>query len=176
MVEPYEPFDDGLASRALPVTMVSSSSRHEGDGDSVDSVTDSTNTGIIADDSDPRGRGSSLGRTNDGPGVRNTDGNDTSNIRSQLGSLEMRYIVLRDQMRAHGSRYHSNELSSIHDEFASLFNRPEGTIARQGETQVVIPRGQQLTGGEDGCIVEVDARLDAANEGTLIGSCQRYFY
>jgi hypothetical protein len=156
--------------------MVSSSSRHEGDGDSVDSVTDSTNTGIIADDSDPRGRGSSLGRTNDGPGVRNTDGNDTSNIRSQLGSLEMRYIVLRDQMRAHGSRYHSNELSSIHDEFASLFNRPEGTIARQGETQVVIPRGQQLTGGEDGCIVEVDARLDAANEGTLIGSCQRYCY
>jgi hypothetical protein len=83
--------------------MVSSSSRHEGDGNSVVSVTDSTNTGIIADNSDPRGRGSSLGMTNDGPGVRNTDGNGTSNIRSQLRSLEMRYIVLRDQMRAHGS-------------------------------------------------------------------------
>jgi hypothetical protein len=103
MVGSYEPFGNGLTSRTLPATMVSSSSRHEGDGNSVVSVTDSTNTGIIADNSDPRGRGSSLGMTNDGPGVRNTDDNGTSNIRSQLRSLEMRYIVLRDQMRAHGS-------------------------------------------------------------------------
>jgi hypothetical protein len=176
MIEPYEPFDDGFASRALPTTMVSSSSRHEGDGDSVDSVTDSTNTGIIADDFDPRGRSSSLGRANDGSGVRNIDDNGTSNIRSQLRSLEVRYIVLRNQMRASGLGDYSDELTFIHDEFGSLFNRRGGTVAQQAETQVVTHGGQQLTGGVERRIEEVDARLDADNDGTLIGLFQRSYY
>jgi hypothetical protein len=73
---------------------------------------------------------------NNGAGVRNTDGDDTSNAWSRMRSLDVQLASLLDQMRADDRgqdsllRHYHNEFTSIRNEGVTTFNQLHADTAQ----------------------------------------------